>query len=104
MVCSEGVAIRFHLIKLRVLFAFWLQLQSWCSNLRVAEIPCFAGPNRWGGQSRGIFLIELNDAPAARRPHTSFDNLCNVTENKSRKEDCTTYGKWKKNVEDATHD
>jgi len=89
---------------MRVFNAFLLQVGFGCSNLRVAEIPCFAGPNKWGGQSRGIFLIVLDGAPAARHPHTSSDNLCNVTEIKSRKEDCTTYGKRKKNVEDATHD
>ena len=47
---------RFHLIKMRVSDAFLLQVGFGCSNLRVAEIPCFAGPNKWGGQSRGIFL------------------------------------------------
>jgi hypothetical protein len=48
---------------MRVFRAFWLQLHFWCSNLRVAEIPCFAG-STLGRPEQGYLFEQCPDGPS----------------------------------------
>jgi hypothetical protein len=47
--------ILFHSRKMRVLRTFLLQVGLACSNLRVAEIPCFAGPDKGAAKAGASF-------------------------------------------------
>lgn len=94
---------RFHLIKMRLFHTFLLQLGSRCSNLRVAENPLFCWLNSKRRRKQGFLFSQRSSPPA--RICDSFQPPCAFgTEINFRKEDSTTYGKWKEDVEDAAHD
>lgn len=98
---------RFHPTKMRVFHTFLLQLPPWCSNLRVAQIPCFAGSIKRRPEQGYLFARLTQQVPGkvCRSPCVTFQGiLCTNTEIKIQKEDTRTYVKWKEVDEDATPD
>ena len=63
---------------MRVFRAFWLQLHLWCSNLRVAEIPCFAG-STLGRPEQGYLFERCPGSPSegggASTLHPSLESV-----------------------------
>ena len=69
---KDLVVIQFHLIKLRCFCAFWLQLHVGCSNLRVAEIPCFAGSIKKGRREQGYLFGRLPTCPIVAKRGSGY--------------------------------